>query len=156
MSRLMPLVVLLLSVLTAPLLAECQGKNLFTGMAPDRLAALTAATEAVPFPRGNHWRATRGDEVITLIGTYHFDDPRHAPTLAAITPEITAATTVLVEAGPDEEKALMDLIGRDPGKMMIMDGPSLLERLPPDVWSQLSDALAARGVPGFMAAKLQP
>lgn len=156
MSRLMPLVVLVLSILAQPLFAECQGRNLFAGMAPDRLAALTAATDAVPFPRGNHWRATRRDEVITLIGTYHFDDPRHAATLAAITPDITTATTVLVEAGPDEETALMDLIASDPGKMMIMDGPTLLERFPPDVWSQLSDALAARGVPGFMAAKLQP
>ena len=154
--RLLSFLALSLSLLTTPLLADCQGKNLFVGMAPDRLAALTAATDAVPFPRGNLWRATRGDEVITLVGTYHFDDPRHAPTLAAITPALTAATTVLVEAGPDEEKALMDLIARDPGKMMIMDGPTLLERFPPEVWSKLSDALAARGVPAFMAAKLQP
>jgi uncharacterized protein YbaP (TraB family) len=47
-------------------------------------------------------------------------------------------------------------MARDPGKMMIMDGPTLLERLPPDTWDRLSAALAARGVPGFMAAKLQP
>jgi uncharacterized protein YbaP (TraB family) len=40
--------------------------------------------------------------------------------------------------------------------MMIMDGPTLLERLPPDTWDTLSQALALRGVPGFMAAKLQP
>ena len=156
MSRIMSLAALVLSVLTTPLFADCQGRNLFTAMAPDRLAGLTAAADAVPFPRGNLWQATRGDEVITLVGTYHFDDPRHATTLAAITPAITAATTVLVEAGPDEERALMDLVAKDPGKMMIMDGPSLMERLPPDVWSQLADALAARGVPGFMAAKLQP
>ncbi len=156
MPRFLSLVGLALCVLTTPLFADCKGENLFAGMAPDRLAALTAATNLVPYPRGNHWLATRGDEVITISGTYHFDDPRHATTLAAITPDINAAATVLVEAGPDEEKALMDLIGRDPGKMMIMDGPTLLERLPPEVWSQLSDALAARGVPGFMAAKLQP
>jgi uncharacterized protein YbaP (TraB family) len=37
-----------------------------------------------------------------------------------------------------------------------MDGPTLLERLPPDTWQALSHALSLRGVPGFMAAKLQP
>ena len=156
MTRFLALAALAFSLLSAPLFAQCAGRNLFAEMQPERLAALTAAADAVPFPRGNYWRATRGDEVITLVGTYHFDDPRHGPNLERITPDIVAARTVLVEAGPDEEKALMDLIARDPSKMMIMDGPSLLEQLPPEVWSDLSAALALRGIPGFMAAKLQP
>jgi uncharacterized protein YbaP (TraB family) len=156
MIRLLSLLALSISLLAAPLRAQCAGENLFSNMDPDRLAAITAAADSVPFPRGNHWRATRGDEVITIIGTYHFDDPRHAATLDAITPALTSATTVLVEAGPEEEKALLDLIARDPGKMMIMDGPTLLERLPAETWENLSAALSARGVPGFMAAKMQP
>jgi len=145
-----------LCLLAGPLAAECNGRNLFADMPADRLAEIEAAANAAPFPTGNYWRATRGDEVITIIGTYHFDDPRHAPTLDIITPEITAATTVLVEAGPDEEKALLDLIARDPSRMMIVEGPTLIEQLPPDLWAALSEALALRGVPGFMAAKLQP
>ena len=156
MTRLLALLVALVSFLAAPVLAQCAGQNLFQEMPPDKLAALTAAADAVPFPRGNYWRATKGDATVTLIGTYHFDDPRHDPTLATITPVIQSASTVLVEAGPEEEKALKDLIARDPGKMMIMDGPTLLEQLPPDVWTQLSQALSQRGIPGFMAAKLQP
>ncbi|MDM7931349.1 TraB/GumN family protein [Tabrizicola sp.] len=143
-------------LLSAPVAADCNGRNLFDDMPADRVAAIEAAANAVPFPTGNYWRATRGDEVITLIGTYHFDDPRHLPTLDVITPEITAAATVLVEAGPDEEKQLLDLIARDPSKIMITDGPTLIEQLPPDIWSGLSEALALRGVPGFMAAKFQP
>jgi uncharacterized protein YbaP (TraB family) len=145
-----------LGLLTTPLAAECNGRNLFTDMPADRLAAIQAAANAAPFPTGNYWRATRGDQVITLIGTYHFDDPRHFPTLETITPEIKAATTVLVEAGPDEEKQLLDLMARDPSKLMITDGPTLIEQLPPDLWTSLSEALSARGVPGFMAAKMQP
>lgn len=156
MIRLLSLLALTFTLLASPIRAKCAGENLFSAMNPERLAAITAAADAVPFPRGNHWRATRGDEVISIIGTYHFDDPRHAATLDAITPALTAATTVLVEAGPDEEKALLDLMARDPGKMMIMEGPSLLERLPPETWENLSAALSQRGVPGFMAAKLQP
>lgn len=156
MSRILALLALAVSLLATPVLAQCAGSNLFDEMPAEKRAALTAAADAVPFPRGNYWRATKGDEVITLIGTYHFDDPRHFPTLDTIKPVIEAAKTVLVEAGPEEEKALMDLIARDPGKMMIMEGPTLLEQLPPDVWAQLSDALAKRGIPGFMAAKMQP
>ena len=156
MTRFLALAALALSLLSAPLFAQCAGKNLFAEMAPEKLAQITAAADAVPYARGNYWRATRGDEVITIVGTYHFDDPRHFPTLEVIAPAITAATTVLVEAGPDEEKALMDLIARDPSRMMIVDGPSLLEQLPPELWTRLSEALALRGIPGFMAAKMQP
>ncbi|WP_136645649.1 TraB/GumN family protein [Tabrizicola sp. YIM 78059] len=156
MTRLLALAALAFCLLATPLLAQCNGRNLFEEMPPEKVAALTAAADAVPFPRGNLWRATRGQEVITIAGTYHFDDPRHAPTLAAIRPAIESATTVLVEAGPEEQRALQDLIAREPGRMMITDGPSLLEQLPPDVWSDLSAALALRGIPGFMAAKLQP
>jgi uncharacterized protein YbaP (TraB family) len=156
MTRLITALVTAVSLLAAPVFAKCSGKNLFSEMPPDKLATLTAAADAVPFPRGNYWRATKGDAVVTLIGTYHFDDPRHDPTLATIAPVIQSASTVLVEAGPEEEKALKALIARDPGKMMIMDGPTLLEQLPPDVWNDLSTALSLRGVPGFMAAKLQP
>jgi uncharacterized protein len=156
MTRILSLLALAISLLATPLFAQCAGTNLFDEMPAEKRAALTAAADAVPFPNGNYWRATRGDEVITLIGTYHFDDPRHLPTLDTIRPVIEAASTVLVEAGPEEEKALMDLIARDPGRMMIMEGPTLLEQLPPDVWSQLSNALSQRGIPGFMAAKMQP
>jgi len=145
-----------LFALSGPLAAECVGPNLFEVMPPDRLAAIEAAANAVPFATGNHWRATRGDEVITLIGTYHFDDPRHAATLAVIAPEIAAATTVLVEAGPEEERQLLERVGSDPGTLMITEGPTLVEMLPPEVWADLSQALLRRGIPGFMAAKFRP
>lgn len=156
MTRILLALASALAFLALPAHAQCAGTNLLDEMAPEKRAGLTAAADAVPFPRGNYWRATRGDQEITLVGTYHFDDPRHVPVLDSIRPKITSATTVLVEAGPDEEAALLDLMARDPSKMVIMDGPTLLEQLPPDVWSQLSEALSQRGVPGFMAAKLQP
>lgn len=152
----LPALAAALCFLATPLAAECAGQNLFAQMPAEKLALIEAAADAAPFPRGNTWRATRGDQVITITGTYHFDDPRHFPTLKALIPDIAAASVVLVEAGPDEEKALMALIARDPSKIMIMDGPTLLERLPPEVWEDLRAALTLRGIPGFMAAKMQP
>jgi uncharacterized protein YbaP (TraB family) len=139
-----------------PLAAECVGQNLFDSMDPARRAEIEAATDAVPFATGNFWRATRGDEVITIAGTYHFDDPRHAATLAALTPAITGASTVLVEAGPEEEKALMALIAEDPSTMVITEGPTLHQQLAPEVWEPLAEALSKRGIPPFMTAKFRP
>lgn len=143
-------------LLATPVTAQCMGENLLDRMPEAERAALETAADAVPFPKGNFWRATRGNEVITLIGTYHFDDPRHDATLAAVAPVIETATSVLVEAGPEEEKALLALMARDPSLMMITEGPSLIQQMSPELWSKLSSALSQRGIPGFMAAKLQP
>jgi hypothetical protein len=139
-----------------PVAAGCVGENIFDTLPADRRQQIEAAANAVPYPTGNFWRATRGQEVIIISGTYHFDDPRHLPNLEALTPHITSATTVLVEAGPKEEKALMELIRREPSRVLITEGPALHEKLPPELWDSLSDALARRGVPGFMAAKFKP
>ncbi len=157
MSRFLATLSLALGFLAAaPLSAECVGHNLFDTMDPARKAEVTAAADAIPFARGNFWRATKGDQVITLAGTYHFDDPRHAANLAALMPAITGASLVLVEAGPEEEKALKAQIARDPSTMVITEGPLLNQQLPPDVWAQLSDAMSARGIPAFMTAKFKP
>lgn len=157
MSRLVTAALILFGLaLSGPLSAQCAGQDLFETMDPARRAEVEAAAAAVPFATGNFWRATRGDEVITIAGTYHFDDPRHAPNLAALTPHITSATTVLVEAGPEEEKSLMALIAKDPSVMVITTGPTLNQQLPPEIWDPLSDALSNRGIPPFMAAKFQP
>jgi hypothetical protein len=156
MTRLLASLLAAFALLAPPALAQCAGTNLLDEMAPEKRAELAAAADAVPFPRGNYWRATRGDQVITIVGTYHFDDPRHFATLDVIRPAIESAATVLVEAGPEEEAALLDRMSRDPSTLMIVSGPTLIDRLPPDLWAQLSEALAQRGVPGFMAAKMQP
>jgi uncharacterized protein len=158
MSRLLTALAALVSalLLSGPLAAECVGRNLLDTLDPTRREAIQAATAAIPFSSGNFWRATRGSEVITIAGTYHFDDPRHAASLAALTPAITGASTVLVEAGPSEEKALMDRIAKDPSALVITTGPTLQQQLAPDVWKPLSDAMSRRGVPAFMTAKFRP
>ena len=143
-------------LLAGPLTAKCVGQNLLDTLDPARRAEIVAAADAVPFATGNFWLATRGDEVITIAGTYHFDDPRHAANLAALTPAITGAHTVLVEASPEDEKALMALIAKDPSKMVITTGPTLNQQLPPEVWEPLSVALGKRGIPAFMTAKFRP
>lgn len=136
--------------------ADCAGVNLMDQMMPGERAEIGARADAVPYPRGNFWTAARQGQSMILAGTYHMDDPRHDPVVAALAPQIEAADALLVEAGPDEEAALLRAMGENPSLMFITEGPSLLERLPRDTWRRLSEALEARGIPGIMAAKFQP
>jgi uncharacterized protein YbaP (TraB family) len=136
--------------------AECQGLNLLDLMPASERATLTAAADAVPFPRGKFWRAEKDNMQITLIGTYHLNDPRHAAATERFRPEIEAARTLLVEAGPEEEKALLQHMGRDPSVLTITEGPTLMEQLPPETWEKLAAAASARGIPPFMTNKFRP
>lgn len=147
---------LLLCLMPALAGAECRGANLFAALPPADQAAIRTATDAAPFAQGLLWQAIRGDEKITLLGTYHFADPRHDAIIARITPLIDAATTLLVEAGPDEEAALKRDLARDPSLIVAPSGPTLPESLTADEWAALSDAMQARGMPPFMVAKLRP
>jgi uncharacterized protein len=142
--------------LCQPVWATCTGENALNALPQADRAALQARTDAAPFAQGNFWRATRGDAAITIIGTYHLGDPRHAATLAAISGLIGQATTVLVEAGPAEERQLMASMAQNPSGMLITTGPSLMEQLPADDWARLTKAMADRQIPAFMAAKFQP
>lgn len=136
--------------------AECQGQNLIGRMSPQAQQALRAQAAQAPFAVGNYWLATRGDEVIHLIGTYHFDDARHDATLASIAPDLAAARLLLVEAGPQEEAALKARVAADPQLIVNADGPTLPEVLAPADWQALSRAMQDRGIPAFMAAKFRP
>ena len=155
MKRLLAVIGMLL-YFAAPVQAQCIGKNLIAALPPQDRAMLDALTAQSPHPVGNYWRATKGGQTVTLIGSYHFNDPRHAATMAALTPVIAAATIVLVEAGPKEEKALKARLARDPGLMIITKGPTLIDQLPAEDWAALTTAMRARGIPAFMVAKFQP
>lgn len=150
-----------LSIVTAlclatPLTAQCVGQNLITALPAADQTALRARAGQQPFAVGNYWQATRGSEVIHLIGTYHFDDPRHSATMATLAPVLAAAQTLLVEAGPEEEAALIARMSDDPSLIINTDGPTLPQVLPPEDWKRLSTALKDRGFPPFMAAKFRP
>lgn len=136
--------------------AECRGANLFSDLSESRRESLQAVSDAQPFSNGNFWRATRGEQSLIIVGTYHLDDPRHEPAITALTPLLAKSALLLVEGGPGEEAALIRAMAEDPSLTMIVSGPTLIDRLPPDTWKRLAVALKARGIPGVMAAKLQP
>jgi len=146
----------LLTLLASPAQARCTGQNLLDALSPDESARLAAATDRQPFARGNLWQATRGTDRLTLLGTYHLSDPRHDRMISTLTPLLARATQLLVEAGPEEEKALRRDIAENPGLLFLTEGPSLMQQLPAEDWQGLSAALAARNIPAIMAAKMRP
>lgn len=136
--------------------AVCTGSNLFDALAPETRAELRHRAAQVPFSEGIAWRAERGLERITLVGTFHFDDPRHAATLAALQPALAEAQALLVEAGPAEQAALQTAMSERLDLFFVPSGPTLPERMDEPDWQRLAAAMRARGVPAFMAAKFKP
>ena len=147
---------LLSLVLVAPVRAEspvaCAGQDLIAGLPPAVRAGLRAAADAVPFPVGNFWRATKDGMQVSLLGTYHLDDPRHAALMQAAEPALRAASVLLVEAGSKEEAELMAHLARDPSAILAPEGPTLAETLPQAEWQRLAQAMRDRGIPPLMAS----
>jgi uncharacterized protein len=139
-----------------PAVAACLGTNLIAALPLPERSALYDAARAVPFSSGNFWDLRRGaDERVIVVGTYHFDDPRHAATMEWLDPVIAGAARVLVEAGPEEQAALMARITSEPA-LLLSDGPTLPEQLSKADWQALSQALRNRGVPPLMASRFRP
>ncbi len=158
MRLLARLLIPLLCLLPAGLRAQeaCDGQDLLAAMPPAELAALRAAADAAPFPRGNYWRATRNGQEITLIGTYHLNDPRHAAVVEAALPRLRAASRLMVEAGPEEEAQLMRELGRNTDLLLLPDGRTLLDLMPAEDWELLAEELRARSMPPMIASRMRP
>ena len=134
----------------------CTGQDLRAELSPEDAQALGRAAAAAPYGTGNHWIATRGDRVVHVIGTMHLDDPRWPGVMEVLTPVVAGADRLLVEMTTEEQAAMQDTIRRDPARAFITEGPTLPEMLSETDWQLLSAAMADRGVPGIIAAKMQP
>lgn len=151
-------VVLTLGLLTLPatLHALCTGPSFADVMTAEERAAVEAEIATMPYPEGLIWRAERDDRSLVVVGTMHAWDPRHEPLLAEVAPHLATAQVLLVEAGPDEQDEMLDTLSRDTDRLMIGSGPTLPEMMPDAEWEALARAAEARGLPGFMAARMQP
>lgn len=136
--------------------AGCAGQDILPTLDATQRAAIASAVDSLAYGRGNSWRATKGDAVIHILGTYHLDDPRHDAVMERLAPAIDAARTVLVEAGPEEQAALQAEMARHPDRLFTTEGPTLPERLDEADWKALAAAMQERGMPAFLAAKMQP
>ncbi|EAR51471.1 hypothetical protein OG2516_17161 [Oceanicola granulosus HTCC2516] len=136
--------------------AACGGPSLLDDLTAAESATLAEAVAETPYGTGLLWRATRDGREVTLLGTMHIHDPRHAALLEQVRPLIAAADEVLLEVTPREEAAMQAAIRDEPERIIITEGPTLPELVDAATWEVLSEAAAARQVPPFMAAKFQP
>lgn len=135
--------------------AACNGIDLRDRLSPDQAAALEAAEAATPYARGNHWRARRGDRTIHLIGTIHIPDPRLDPVAARLEPVIAGADLLFLEATEEDTKALEKRL-TGPDSLLLLKDTSLPDLLTEAEWQKLAEAARTRGIPPFMAARMQP
>ena len=152
--RILGLMALTLSA--TPAAALCSGASYEERLSPAQQAELDSAVAAMPFAEGLTYIATRGEDQITLIGTMHIYDPRLEIIRARVSGFVRTAELVMLEATPVEEAQLQALLATEPERMFIVDGPTLPEILDEETWVTLRDAATARGIPGFLAAKMQP
>lgn len=139
-----------------PGFARCVGTDLIETLPPELRTELQGRAASHPFAEGNFWHATRDNQTIEIIGTYHLADPRHEPAIDHARTALETTHFLLVEAGPAEMEQIKREAGSRPEFMFILDGPTLPDLLPAEDWAALSQAAQARGVPGFMAAKMRP
>ena len=139
-----------------PATAACVGDSFFDLMTDDQRATLSASIADMPYAEGLMWTATKGRDTLTIIGTMHIYDSRLEVLRSKASVAVQSADLVMLEATPAEEKALQDLVVSQPDLLFITDGPTLPERLDEETWQLVSEAASQRGIPGFMAAKMQP
>lgn len=150
------LLVCLALLLPAAARAECTGTDLLAAMPADQRATLIARAEAAPFASGLLWQATRGDTRLVIFGTYHL---RHAATFAhvdAVLPHLDAAEIAWFELDAEATDASQRAMAQDPSLAFITTGPTMPDLLGEPLWTQYAEAMTARGIPRFMAAKFKP
>lgn len=153
-SLVLSLLVLLLPL--APARADCIGRDLLAELSSAERGALQAAADRHPYSRGLLFRATRGTEVVHLLGTLHMPDPRHAAMLARIDPLLLKSKTLLVEADRDQETRLKAEILKRPEFMFLTEGPKLNKLLPEADWKQVAARMQEQGIPPLMTARFRP
>lgn len=136
--------------------ALCNQDSFLDRLSDTQRTELARASANTPYGKGVLWQAQRGDDLITIVGTMHIYDPRLAAIFDQVQSTVAQADILLVEATAKEEAEIQAAMARDPNMAFITDGPTLIDRLDPDVWAAVADAARARQVPPFMAAKMQP
>lgn len=139
-----------------PAAAECTGVSYLDQLDASQTAALDAAVADMPYAQGLIWQAQKDDRHITLAGTVHIYDRRLEPIRESLRDAVTSADLVLLEATPEEERKLQQLMTAQPEFMFITEGPTLPELLDEATWELIVEAVRARGIPPFMAAKMRP
>ncbi len=146
-------------VLAFPALAiaqSCGTRDLIAELSLDRRAELDALVAPHAYSEGNLFKAEKPGSTVTVVGTLHLPDPRHADMVEAVRPAIEAADVLILEASSEAQAEIQRMTATSPEIFFLTEGPTLIDLLSGDEWARLTDELSDYGIPGFMAAKFQP
>ncbi|MEY8880420.1 TraB/GumN family protein [Donghicola sp. XS_ASV15] len=147
-----------LSLLHAfPALAACgAGPDPEQFLTPAEQDAIAAIEDETANGSGTLWQATRDGRSVYIVGTMHLPDPRHAKTMEAVRPILRDINAVYLETEASGESEMNKEIASDPTLIFAPDKPTLPDLLDDATWAQLRDAMAARGFPAPLTAKMRP
>lgn len=148
--------ILFLSCIALPASAACVGDSYLDRLTAQQQKQLSAAVADMPYSEGLIWKATKDAATITVVGTMHIYDPRLEDLRDRLADTIASADLVLLEATPEDEVKLQELLVAEPERLFLVDGPTLPELVDEDTWQLIVKAAGERGIPSFMAAKMQP
>lgn len=147
----------LFAVWPALVLAQsCGTRDLISELGADRRAELQELTNAHPYPEGNLFRADAPGSAVTIVGTLHLPDPRHARMVKVVRRSIETADLLILEATSEAQMEIQAMTANRPDLFFLTEGPTLIDLLSEEEWSHLTEELADYGIPGFMAAKFKP
>ncbi|WP_170331414.1 TraB/GumN family protein [Ruegeria arenilitoris] len=136
--------------------AACEGRDLRLDMTAEQHQQLDEAVSQILFPEGNHWIARKGDTVLHLIGTLHTNDERMGEVIERLSPALSEADAFYFEITQDQMEAFQKDLEKDFSPVLITSGPTLIDLMGEEDWAVFSAALAERGIPDWMAAKMRP
>lgn len=147
---------LLLALPTLVSAGGCGTRDLIAELSPERRAELDALVGQHVYAEGNLFRAEKPGSRVTIVGTLHLPDPRHAATVEAVTSDIESADLLILEATSEAQREIQNMAATAPEMFFLTEGPTLIDLLSEDEWQRLTEKLADYSIPGFMAAKFQP
>lgn len=135
---------------------SCGTRDLIAELDPAHRASLDALVAPHAYAEGNLYRATKSDSVVTVVGTLHLPDLRHEDTVARVRPALETADLLILEASSDAQLEIQRMTTTEPELFFLTEGPTLIDLLTDEEWTQLTEILSGYGIPGFMAAKFKP
>ena len=137
-------------------IAQCQGDDIHSALSEETRADLQNRVNATQYGQGLYWRVEKDRQVMNILGTMHLHDPRHSALIDRVADQLDTADLVLVEATLQDQADMQIHMANNPDLVSINSGPTLPELLDEATWQTLRAAAQSRGVPGFLAAKMQP
>lgn len=135
---------------------SCGTRDLVAELSQEDRTRLDALVARHPFSDGILFKAEKGGQTVTVVGTIHIPEPRLAGIVEQVRAAVETADLLVLEATAEDEKEMQSLAATSPEIFFITEGPTLVDLLTQDQWDMVTQHLADLGIPGFMAAQFQP